>query len=118
MARLFLNLEHGGLDLPISSVSFKNLQTSCLLRFTNFNDSCLKALANAKVERVSMMATSRFVVGECPKDLEILGGSPNDAQLFSDRKVREVRKYIRLRSQEHLWNHLTLYQCKEERHDV
>ena len=64
---------------------------SRLSAFQNSKDSCLKALANVKVERESMMTASRFAVDKCLKDLEILGGSPDDAQVFSGRKVREVK---------------------------
>lgn len=107
VAKLFLNSKRGGLDLPVPSVSFKNLQASRLLRFTRSKDSCLMALANAKVDKESMMTTSNFTAGKCLKDLGIFGSHPGDVQISCEKKVSQVKESIKLQHQDHLWNHLT-----------
>lgn len=109
-SRLFLSSRNCGLDLPQPSVSFKNLQTSRLLRFTRSKDTCLRALAKTKVEKDCAMQSSRFTPGRYLRKLEVDQESCFKDSSISDKllklEVRHIKKSISLEHENHHIEHL------------
>ena len=62
LTRLFLNTNRGGFHLPRPFVLFHSLQCSCLLRFTNSNNVCLRTLASANFSDEAQSLSSRFLL--------------------------------------------------------
>ena len=61
VSRLFLDTNRGGFHFPQPSVFFQSLHCSCLLRFTESNDVCLRTSAFAKISDEAQSSSPRFL---------------------------------------------------------